>query len=75
MNPLANIATILMLTASVVACGTSGKGDIRSKEAVHCSAGEQKVCRGGTATRLETNEPDATEFCTCQPRTAPIDHL
>jgi len=75
MSARVKIVIILILAASVATCSTTGKGDIRSKEVVHCRTGEQKVCRGGTATRLETNEPDATEFCTCQPRTAPLDHL
>jgi hypothetical protein len=69
------IGIVLLLAASIAACTSTGKGNARSKESVHCKTGEQKVCRGGTATKLDRVEPDPTEFCTCQPRTAPIDHL
>ena len=75
MGSCPRIAIILLLTAGIAACTTSGTENIRSEEAVHCRAGEQKVCRGGTATRIDRNEPDPTEFCTCQPQSTSIGSL
>jgi len=66
---------MLLLAATISACGTPGNTNIRSKEQVQCKTGEQKVCRGATPTRLESGEQDSSEFCRCEPRDTQIDRM
>jgi hypothetical protein len=65
----------IAVALSLAACGTPNKTNIRSKENVDCKRGETMVCRDGYASRLEKNEPDAGEFCRCQPSDVGIDQL
>ena len=59
-------AIILFAAITVVGCTTVANP--APNEPHQCAEGEQQVCRGATASRIESPDKDPHVVCTCVPR-------